>query len=56
MFYRYVTLDFKYFHLFFIFTKKQKMKYSTCFSFFILKRKMQNEIQITPVILFFNKN
>ena len=54
MFYRYVTLDFKFFHSFFIFTKKQKMKYSTCFSFLIFKRKMKNEIQLTPVILFFN--
>ena len=37
-------------------TKKDKltMKCSTCFSFFIFKGKMKIEIQLTPVILFFN--
>ena len=36
--------------------KKDKLttKCSTCFSFFIFKGKMKIEIQLTPVILFFN--
>ena len=56
MFYLYFTLNFKFFHSLCIFTKKQKMKYITCFSFFIFKRKMKNKIQLTPMILFFNKD
>ena len=53
MFYRCFTIDVLRFSFL---QKKQKMKYSTSFSFFIFKRKMKNETQLTPVILFFDKD